>query len=161
MPAGLGRGHGLGKADGLAADDFPGFGGDGLVVKVGQIDQADNGRYILTDGFRSAAAGHQTRRPDVDALLDVVSEQHGAQPASHWRVLARATKSRGYVADRFGMAEIIAHELFDRQQAAYFADTRAPRQCASCSAAVEHFGRLLGVKMQLVAQAQEEFPRGR
>ena len=66
---------------------------------------------------------------------------------------------RGYVADRLGVAEIIAHELFDGQQAAGL-PIPVGLGNAELFGAVEDFGGLSGVKMQLVAQSQEKFQRG-
>ena len=68
-------------------------------------------------------------------------------------------QTRGNVADRFGVAEIIAHELFDRQQAV---DLPIAVQLgdAELFGPIEHLGRLSGVKMHFVAQVQEKLTRG-
>ncbi len=93
----------------------------------------------------------------MDAFLHVVSQEHREQPGQALAGLGPCRKSRGDVANGFGVAEIIAHELFHGQQTGQL-PVAAQLGNPHLFGAVEHFRCLAGVKMQLVTQAQQKLP---
>lgn len=140
----------------VAADGFPGAGRDRLVVEVGQVDQAHDGREVAAEQFQAGPRGQNAGRADVDAVFDPMAEEHGDQPRHAVARLGLGHKSRGDVTDRRGMAKVFAHELLDRQQAGY-RRIAAHFGNAELFGPIEHVGGLLGVEVQFVAQAEQEF----
>ena len=63
---------------------------------------------------------------------------------------------RGHVADAAGVAEIVAHELLDRQQAIGRFDSRGRSARRSCSRTGKHVVGPPGVKVQIVAEPEQK-----
>ncbi len=104
---------------------------------------------------RPAPRGQHARRPDVNAVLDPVAEQHRDQPRHAVARLGLGDKPRGDVTDRGRMAEVFPHELLHRQQAG-LRRIAAQLGDAELIGPIEHVGRLLGVEVQFVPQPQQE-----
>ena len=104
---------------------------------------------------QAAPRGQNARRPDVNAVLHPMAEQHRDQPGHAVARLGLGHKPRGNVADGRGMAEVIAHELLDRQQAG-LGPIAAQLGDAELVGPIEHVGRLPGVEVQFVPQPQQE-----
>ena len=155
MAAGLRRRQGLRQLTGVPPDRLPRGGRDRLVVEIRQVHQPHDGRQIAAEQFEAAPRGQNARRPDVNPVLHPMAEQHGDQPG---RAVARAGlghKPRGHVAHGRGMAEVIPHELLDRQQAG-LGLVAAKLGNAKLVGPIEHVGRLVGVEVQFVPQPQQE-----
>ena len=111
---------------------------------------------VAAQQFQAGPRGQHARRPDVNAVLDPVAEQHRDQPRHAVARLGLGDKPRGDVTDRGRMAKVFPHELLHRQQAGH---RRIAAQLGNAEliGPIEHVGRLLGVEVQFIPQTQQEF----
>ena len=156
MPAGLGVER-RGRLRGLLAHHVPGGGGDRLVVEVGQIDQPHDRRQAAAEPLQPARVAMIAGRPDARSSCTRWPNRPPHQPGHATAASGPWPRIARHVAHLAGVAEIIPHELFDGQHARRSARSRGAAAMRSCSAAVEHVARLARVKVQLVAQPQQEF----
>lgn len=154
MLHGLRRDLGRQIGDGLT-HDLPGLRADLLLVEAGQVDQVHDLGEAAAQPCRAWTRGGNVQGADAVAALDGMSEQpveDVSHPASGLRFLG---KSRDDAARLGGVAEVVAHELLDLQEARRF--FVAPHVGDSqLLGPVEHVARFAGVEVQFVAQAKEE-----
>ena len=89
----------LGSVRGLAADDLPRFGGDRLVVQVGQVDQPDDGRQVAAQPFEPVRGGDHARGPATNAASIAMAEERRRQRADARPGQRLGHEALGHVAD--------------------------------------------------------------
>lgn len=140
---------------GLLADDLPGVGVDGLVVKVRQVDQPQDGREVAAQLLARPPGCREVRRSHAESAFHAVAEQRRAHGLQRRRGPGLGQKAGGDVAELVGVAEIVAHEKLDRQHprpglvAFQLGD-------AELLAAAEDVARLARVEVHLVAEPEQE-----
>ena len=151
------------QAGRLAADLFPGEGGDRHVVQVGQIDHLHDRRQVAAEPRQAAPRGHHAHRADQVVRLDAVAEEERQRLVEPRVRRGLGQELRGHVADAVGMAEVVAHEMLDGQQAV--GGRRRPWVHSARAAVLgqakllragEHVAGLARVEVQIVAKPEQE-----
>jgi len=102
--------------------------------------------------------GHDFGGPGHIAARDAPPEDHVPRASQAPRGPRLGQEARHEVAHAVGVAEVLAHELLDREQPRGGLVAEAGGD-ADLLGAAEHVGRLACLEVQLVAQAEEELAR--
>ncbi len=147
-----------GKLRRLPADEFPRGRRDRRVVEVRQLGQPHDLRQVAAKFLQAAAGGGDSGGPHAKPLLHAMAQHGGGQPGEPLPTHRLGHEPLDHVAHLVRVAEILAHELFHRQQPGdrLVAQGRGDPQLL---AARQHVGGLAGVEVQLVAEPEEEFTR--
>ena len=116
MAAGLGRQLGR-QVRRLVANFFPGKRGDRHVVQVGQVDHLHDRREVAAEPRQAAPRDHHADGADQVIRLDMVAKEDRQGLVEPWVCRGLRQELRGHVADAVRMAEVVAHEMLDRQEA--------------------------------------------
>ena len=139
----------------MAQDRFARGVGDLFVVPVGHVGQPQDLRQVAAHRLQAA----RIDRYKISAYAEIPLEIVAIQRAEHFQPggsrPGRGHKPRDNVARTVGHAEILLHELLDRQQAGR-ALVAVDFGQAHLLGAVEHVVGLAGVEMHLVPQPQQE-----